>query len=133
MVKSLFVGLAAGAFLLVFGTSAMAQIDNYRCYKVKDLTDPKMEAVEGVAVNDPGDPNALVDVKKKMKWACAPTDMGGGVIDDVDWLCGYKIKGEKIDPRPQFVLTNQFQFPATVEVIKSDILLTPCADPNAIP
>jgi hypothetical protein len=166
MVKRLFVGVLVNLFLLGLGSAAMGadplgdpnavyenpSLDHYRCYKVKDLSDPKMASndilnyfvrLEGVTLNDPGDPNSTVNVKKKMKWVCVPTKKtlendpyisGKEVINPYEWLCGYQIKA--VDPKklpkpgPTFALTNQFQFPATVELKKSDFLLVPCADPN---
>jgi hypothetical protein len=141
MAKRMFLGVVAALFVFGLGSAAMGadplygpSIDHFRCYKTKDLTVPKMVAVPGVSLNDPSDPNVLVEVKKGMKWACAPTDKNGeGIINDAEWLCGYKIKGPKILVPPTQVLTNQFQLPATVQLKKSDILLVPCADPNALP
>jgi hypothetical protein len=143
MAKRLFIGVVAALFVCALGSSAMGaadpnalyapSIDHYTCYKVKDLSVPKMVAVEGVSLGNAIE-SATVEVKAKMKWACAPTDKNAeGIIDAAEWLCAYKVKATKLVVPPTQVLTNQFQLPATLEIKKADLLLVPCADPNALP
>jgi hypothetical protein len=132
MQKKLCVGVTALLFVVAMGGVATAAvytptIDHYTCYKVKDTTDPKMENVPGVLIDNELE-SATIEVKRKMKWACVPTSKNGEPIPDTsgEWLCAYKVKSDKLATPVLQDLTNQFQFPASLEIKKSNLLLVPC-------
>jgi hypothetical protein len=140
MLKKVTLGVVTVLFVVALSGVTMAAalvytpgIDHYTCYKVKDVTATKMANVPGVTLDNAVE-SATVEVKGKMKWACAPTDKNGeGILDVDEWLCAYKLKSTKLTSPPTQVLTNQFQLPASVEIKKSDLLLVPCVDPSALP
>jgi hypothetical protein len=76
------------------GDSAIC-IDNFKCYKAKDLKQPKFQAVT-VSLNDQFGiihDDASFELKKPFLM-CNPTDLnGGGVSNPSDHLTCYKIKG----------------------------------------
>ena len=96
-----------------------AALDNFKCYKAKDLKDPKFAATtvalaDQFAVND-GD----FEVKKP-SLLCVPVDVNGsGTANPDELLTCYKSKGPKLDKndRPRVEITNQFGT-AQLEILK---------------
>jgi hypothetical protein len=88
--------------ILVAGT-----LDNFKCYKAKDLKQPKFDgavvALEDQFLNEGG-----VEVKKPFL-ICNPTDVNGGGINNVaDHLTCHKVKAERLTPRPRVTATDRF-------------------------
>ena len=85
--------LIAGMGLAVAASSASA-LDNYTCYKAKDLKNPaKFVATTRNAVDQ--FQGANYDVKKP-GLVCAPANVGGNPpVDPVSHLNCYKVKGPK--------------------------------------
>lgn len=102
--------IAAGVGLAMAG-SAAAQLDNYQCYKVKDLKNPKFVATTH-AVTDQFLAGPVVF--KKPGLVCAPASIDGSVVaDENTHLNCYKIKGPKGLVKPRATMTDQF---GTVDV-----------------
>lgn len=106
--------ILAGLTLAIVGavqapTPAAAQLDNFKCYKAKDLKNPKFVATtrtlsDEFAVND-----GVFEAKKPFLF-CTPVDVnGGGINNAVDNLTCYKVKGPKLLPvdRPKVEVGNQ--------------------------
>lgn len=101
-----FLSAVAVAF---FASSASAQLDNFKCYKAKDLKNPKFVKTvvtleDQFAVND-----GSFEAKKPALF-CNPVDMNGsGISNLIDHLTCYKIKGPKLLPaqRPDVQVVNQ--------------------------
>jgi len=118
-------GSTYGIFGRRFTTlGASVGLDHFKCWKVKDLKNPRFATIENLPLDDQfGLDN--VDVKKP-SLLCAPADKdGSGVNDPVTHQCCYKIKGVKLDPAEAVEVDDQFgtlQF----EIKKSDLLCQPC-------
>ena len=84
--------LIAGMGLAVAASSASA-LDNFTCYKAKDLKNPKFVATTR-NVSDQFQSGAY-DIKKP-GLVCAPSSIDGSVIaDPASHLSCYKVKGPK--------------------------------------
>lgn len=87
---------------------AQYNLDHYKCYKVKDLKNPKF-AKTTVTLSDQF-PNDGATLLKKPFLFCTPVDKNGeGIINMVDHLTCYKIKAPKLDKslRPNVEVMNQ--------------------------
>jgi hypothetical protein len=97
------------AFAAIAPSPAAAQLDNFKCYKAKDLKNPKFlkttrDLSDQFAVND-----GVVEAKKPYMF-CNPVSVsGGGINNTLDHLTCYKIKGPKLLPadRPSVEVVNQ--------------------------
>lgn len=84
--------LIAGMGLALIAGSAAA-LDNFQCYKEKDLKNPKFIAT----TRDINDQFLMgtFDVKKP-RYVCAPASVNGsGIVDTSTHLNCYKVKGPK--------------------------------------
>lgn len=95
---------------LAFAAGSASALDNYQCYKSKDLKNPKFAAttrtVSDQFLSGP------VDVKKP-GLVCAPASIdGSGIADAATHLNCYKVKGPK-GTGFQASMTDQF---GTVQV-----------------
>ncbi len=83
--------------------------EHFKCYKAKDLKNPKFSPVN-VLLNDQfGINDGTFEVKKPFL-ACNPADKNGeGIYNFLDHLTCYKIKGPKLEKtdRPQVRVVNQ--------------------------
>ncbi len=97
----------AGAVAVVLSATnpipaAGQNLDNFKCYKAKDLKMPKF-VPSVVSLSDQFTAAPQVTVKKPFLF-CNPVDTGGGITNQVDHLTCYKIKGPKFDgPNVQVV------------------------------
>jgi hypothetical protein len=86
-----------------------APLDHFKCYKAKDLKNPKF-AVTTVTLEDQfGINDGSFDVKKPFLF-CTPADKNGeGITNGIDHLACYKMKGPKLDKddRPAVEVVNQ--------------------------
>ena len=96
--------------LLAAAVPASAQnLDNFKCYKAKDLKNPKF-ASQTVALEDQFGVNDGDFEAKKPFLFCNPASVNGGtIVNMVDHLTCYKIKGPKLDKtqRPNVEVANQ--------------------------
>jgi hypothetical protein len=99
-------GVTAGAdpVRLRFGESPM---DHMKCYKAKDLKNPKFEKLESLPLEDQfGSESVKVS---KLFFVCAPADKNNTGVNNPDLhMCCYKIKGAKFDPPKQVEVQDQF-------------------------
>jgi hypothetical protein len=105
------------------GIVVAGTLDNYKCYKAKDLKDPAF-ASQLVDLDDQFQNENGVDVKKPFLF-CNPAEVnGGGINNATDHLTCYKIKGGTLSPRPHVEIDNIFGT-ARLEVKKGFLLCVP--------
>ena len=105
--------LCAAAVCLLVGTGPVAaqfNLDHYKCYKVKDLKNPKFVRNTTATLTDQfGINDGIVEAKKPFVF-CNPVDKNGeGILNTDDHLTCYKVKGPKLLPgsRPNLEIVNQ--------------------------
>ncbi len=104
--------LCAAAVLIVSNANpanAQFNLDHYKCYKVKDLKNPKF-AKTSVSLTDQFGINDGIFEAKKPYLFCNPVDKNGeGILNTDDHLTCYKAKGPKLNPgqRPNVEVVNQ--------------------------
>jgi hypothetical protein len=82
-----------------------AGLDHFKCYKVKDLKQPKFAKTTVALADQFVDGSA--DVKKPFL-LCNPVSKNGeGINNSVDHLTCYKIKTPPLEPRPNVQVSNQ--------------------------
>lgn len=97
---------------LAFGASpatAQFNLDHYKCYKVKDLKNPKFEKTTVSLTDQFGINDGDFEAKKPFMF-CNPVDKNGeGILNDDDHLTCYKVKGPRLQPndRPEVEVVNQ--------------------------
>jgi hypothetical protein len=109
-------------------TTMLPPLDHYKCYKVKDLKNPKFEKTKdpGISLNDQFGDESDIDVIKPF-FICNPADKDSSGISNEDaHLCCYKIKAQKLASRPQVEIEDQFGT-LQLEAIKPQILCQPCS------
>ena len=107
------------------GGTATSCLDHYKCYKAKDLKQPKF-AKTTVTLSDQLFAGQSTDVKKPYL-VCNPADKNNeGISDPSAHLACYKVKGPKIVTPPKVKATNQF---GTVDLAlkKTSLLCVPSA------
>lgn len=99
----------AGLLALALASTATAQsLDNFKCYKAKDLKMPKFTAATALLEDQFGINDGSFVAKKPFLF-CNPVSVGGGgITNQVDHLTCYKIKGPKLDKsqRPNVQVAN---------------------------
>jgi hypothetical protein len=127
---------AAVLFACVPFTVARAQLDNYHCFKVKDLRTPKFLKTT-VALSDV---LSTVDAELKKPFLfCLPTSANGsGVNDPSASVCCYKAKGESFPKaiRPSFTVLSSAtvdQSGLDLSILKTFLFCEPCSGVIAIP
>ncbi len=114
---------------LVFGASPAAaqfNLDHYKCYKVKDLKNPKF-VKSSVSLTDQFGINDGIFEAKKPFMFCNPVDKNGeGILNDDDHLTCYKVKGPRLAPndRPHVQIVNQLGT-LQLEAKKAHLLCVP--------
>jgi phospholipase C len=107
--------MKAGRGILLFAVvglagAPVAALDHFKCYKAKDLKEPKFAATT-VALADQFTVNDGDFEVKKPSLLCVPVDKNEeGIENPDDLLTCYKVKGPKLAKidRPQVEITNQF-------------------------
>ena len=102
-------GVLALAALASAPAFAQFNLDHYKCYKAKDLKNPKFEKTT-VALTDQFAINDGNFEAKKPFLFCTPVDKNEeGIINVVDHLTCYKVKGPKLakNDRPNVQIVNQ--------------------------
>ncbi len=111
---------------LVEGSGYAPNVDPFKCYKVKDLKNPKFTKTT-VALQDQFEINdGNFDVIKPFL-LCNPANVDGeGIVNQADHLTCYKSKGPKLDPdqRPRVQAFNQLG-PLELEAKKAFLLCIP--------
>jgi hypothetical protein len=93
----------------LIGSSASAQLENFKCYKAKDLKNPKFVATNRNLADQFGVNDGTFEAKKPSLF-CNPVDVNGaGISNQLDHLTCYKVKGPKLLPgqRPDVQVVNQ--------------------------
>jgi endonuclease/exonuclease/phosphatase family metal-dependent hydrolase len=102
--------LRAVAATLVLGLAGAAhagQLDNFKCYKIKDLKEPKFAKTTLASLEDQFASETGAEVKKPFL-LCNPVSKDGAAIGNAaDHLVCYKVKPQKLDPRPELQAVNQ--------------------------
>jgi hypothetical protein len=101
-----------------------ALMDHMKCYKAKDLKNPKFVKLEGLELEDQfGNDSVKVS---KLFFVCAPADKeNSGVTDPELHMCCYKIKGTKLEPPEQVEVEDQFGT-LQMELKVPQLLCQPC-------
>jgi len=99
-----------------------------RCYKTKDLKNPKFSATQQPLSDVFATDTATV---KGPAMVCAPVDLGSGVEDPSARQCCYKIAAPGVaKPHPQVATSGGRYSGSQLEVLKSQLICEPCgADP----
>jgi len=121
-------GVVAVATLLAGVSAAAAQgsLDAYKCYKAKDLKNPKFEK-QSVSLSDQFATNDGSFEVKKPFLVCNPTAaLDVPLNDPAAHLVCYKIKGPKLatEQRPQIEIANQLGT-TQLEVLKPFVFCVP--------
>jgi hypothetical protein len=101
-------------------------IDHFKCYKAKDLKNPKFVSTTVSLSDQFGINDGPFDVKKPSLF-CNPADKNGeGILNPLDHLTCYQVKGPKLlkDDRPKVEVANQFGT-LQLEVQKPFLLCVP--------
>lgn len=105
--------------------------DPIRCWKVKDLKQPKFAKIVGVGVRDDYE-DSVVDVRGPA-FVCAASDLREPALDPSSRQCCYKISGKNLPkPRPQIEIAGDDLGAYRFEVIKAQFLCEPCTE-NFVP
>ena len=129
------IGFCAVVVSCAVPSVTQAQLDNYHCFKVKDLKSPEFEET---TVSLAGIPSTVDAELKKPVILCVPTSANGsGINDPFAVTCCYKAKGETFpaNSRPVFPVTNA---PTTNQNVKLQLRKTamfcePCSGAFALP
>ena len=103
----------AAALGLVLGVAASPvaaqSLDNYKCYKAKDLKEPKFVPTTVALADQFGVNDGDFELIKPFLFCTTADNNGGGISNAVDHLTCYKIKGPKLDKsqRPKVEAVNQ--------------------------
>lgn len=109
---------------LPVSTARATSLDNFKCYKAKDLKTPKFEKTTFSSLDDQFANETGVLVKKPFL-LCNPTSVDGeGIRNASDHLLCYKMKPSKLEPRPRVQVVNQLGT-HQLEVKKSFIVCLP--------
>lgn len=85
--------------------TVLTPLDHYKCYKAKDLKNPKFQSA-AVALSDQFE-SEDAEVKKPFL-VCNPVEKNGeGISNSVDHLACYKIKSPKLVSQPKVEIVNQ--------------------------
>ncbi len=108
------------------GTPLGGNLDAFKCYKAKDLKNPKFVKTLVNSLSDQFGSETAVVVKKPFLH-CNPTDVeGAGIFNAADHLVCYKVDTQKFAVRPRVEVTNVFGT-LQLEVKKSQLLCYPSA------
>lgn len=128
--KAFAAALVGVSFLLagvsVSPTAAMFNLDHYKCYKVKDLKNPKFASATVSLSDQFGINDGSFDVKKPFMF-CNPADKNSqGILNDDDHLTCYKVKGPNLLPgdRPKVEIANDLGM-LQLEAKKAALLCLP--------
>jgi hypothetical protein len=104
-------------------------VNPFKCYKAKDLKDPKFAQTTVHLVDQFSDENNEL---KKPFLICNPSDVDGAPVTNLDdHLTCYKIKGNKLAPRPHVEIDNLFGT-ARLEIKKPFLACVP-SDKSVLP
>jgi len=96
----------------------------FKCYRAKDLRNPKFPGATVLDVEDQFTSLAILDLKKP-HLHCNPTTVDGSSINNPnDHLVCYKVRSKRLDPRPAIEITNVLGT-VQVEAKKAQYLCVP--------
>lgn len=107
-------------------TTTLAPVpDDYTCYKVKDLKNPRFAPQLGVSMADQF--ASVTTTVTKPALLCAPASVNGSAVSNpAAHLCCYKTKAPKLPAAVQAQVTDAFGS-LQVQVSKSGLVCQPCA------
>ena len=109
MVSVLVVAVVAAGVFVAAPAEAQFNLDHYKCYKVKDLKNPKFVKTSVSLTDQFGINDGVFEAKKPFLF-CNPVDKNGeGILNQDDHLSCYKVKGPRLEPanRPNVQVVNQ--------------------------
>lgn len=109
MVSVLVVAVVAAGVFVATPAEAQFNLDHYKCYKVKDLKNPKFVKTSVSLTDQFGINDGVFEAKKPFLF-CNPVDKNGeGILNQDDHLSCYKVKGPRLEPanRPNVQVVNQ--------------------------
>lgn len=107
------------------GASSCDDRDSVRCWKAKDLKNPKFVQTEGLSVSDDF-ADDTVDLKKADLF-CAPVAVGGQPVTDSDpRRCCYKAKGDNLDPSAEIEVAGSLGGTLQLALKKPSLLCEQC-------
>ncbi len=118
--------LSVALIVLVFWSGAMSALDDFKCYKAKDLKNPKFVKTAVMLVDQFGINNGNFIATKPFLLCNPAADVGANPSNADDHLVCYKTKGPKIDSaaRPQVEVSDEFGV-LQLEVVKPQLLCVP--------
>jgi len=108
-VSSFCFAFVATAILAAAPAAAQFNLDHYKCYKVKDLKNPKFEKTSVTLTDQFGINDGIFEAKKPFLF-CNPVDKNDeGILNTDDHLSCYKVKGPRLQAadRPNVEIVNQ--------------------------
>lgn len=121
-------GLAVGVLILFVGAqasgAAASSLDDFKCYKAKDLKAPKFEKTSLDSLVDQFGTETDVLVKRPFLLCNPASKNGQGIANPADHLVCYRTKPNKLEPRPQVQVVNQLGT-VRLEVSKSLLVCVP--------
>ena len=110
MMTRAIVGTVLASVLLSAGPAFAQGLENFKCYKAKDLKAPKFAAQTVTLEDQFGAINDGQFEAKKPFLFCTPVSVNSvAIVNMVDHLTCYKVKGPKLDKldRPSVEVANQ--------------------------
>ena len=106
------------------GTLLAGNLDAFKCYKAKDLKNPKFAKTTVSQLTDQFGTELNAEVRKPFL-QCNPTDVeSAGIFNSDDHLVCYKVRSQKFAVRPRIEVTNIFGT-LQLEAKKSQFLCVP--------
>ncbi len=102
--------------------------ENSKCWKVKDLKTPKFEKITkpGLSIHDDFVADDDITVVKPFL-VCNPASVEGAPARDPDaYQCCYKVRGKKVDPKPEFEIRDAFGTYQWQSMGAPQLLCQPC-------
>lgn len=122
----MFLPIASTTTTTTTTTMPAPALDDYKCYKSKDLRNPRFSQLPDQSVVDEFS-DGTADVKKPAL-VCVPAEvpMGSGLIDPGAYQCCYKVSASKLDPAVELSTTDGFGS-LEIEIKKPALVCRPCA------
>ena len=100
-------------------------LDDYKCYKAKDLHNPRFTPIPGQSIGDQFATDSG-DVKKPA-FVCIPAEVpsGAGLMNPTAYQCCYKLSAPKLDPGVDLSIVDGFGS-LDLEIKKPSLVCRPC-------
>jgi hypothetical protein len=111
----------------VAGASSCTGATDFRCWKTKDLKQPKFEALAGLLIDDEIATGGRIDVRKSTMF-CAAADIGatGAARPDVHQCC-YQARGDKLASATSLETVDDLGQTLRVSVQQPSMVCTSCS------